>query len=556
MERRTRSSRAPEVATVKASAERPLEPPDPPMRSDAEVEDVPASPPGTRTSPHESPMRSERRSERRDSQPRKESPKVHVPREEPVSASRGAPSDEATEPARPPRVSVPRRDPHAVPRPTRHVRKKPREHRDAKDDERRVLNLPITKLRRLSIAELDSPRERQEKEEPDEVEEEEERVSEVPDEEEEEPAPKKPEPKRVSRPDAQIFGSDDEVEEEVEPDDDRDAAQTTRDERSVERRRPRVEPEDPPRRHRGEEPRRPSPGPRRPSPGPRRAEPESEDEEDDDDSRFDDEEEEDDFYEEPATEQELQDEYRAMLRRMKRMYRYLEIDIPPPGASSKRLGRLLRYYIDEVSTAEGLEKYRLMLLVGFVILEVLGKKLGLPCDDYAELQRDQIGNYHSMLVEFGDRDYFGFARGWPVEARLLGMMLANMGMLVVGRLLLEKDTMKKLITAVIGSRRTPAIALDQPVSENPDAAVAGGSGAPAGAADALTNIVSGLASGGAGAGGAAGAGNGLGGILSMITSLFAGSGGPPARERSEQGGPSYSRRRRREPRPAREEPAE
>jgi hypothetical protein len=300
---------------------------------------------------------------------------------------------------------------------------------------------------------------------------------------------------------AQIFGSDDEGDE-------------PRDTRS----------EGAPSRHASESP------PRRHRRSARRTREEVDDEYEDEpldvDSDYEDE---DEDPEEPPTEEELQDEYRALLKRLRRMYPYLEIEMPPAGTSSKRLRKIYRYYVDEVSTAEGLEKYKIGLIVAFAILEVVGKKIGLPCDGYAELQQDQLANYHSMLVEFGDRDYFGFARSWPVEARLLGMMLLNMAFLVMGRMLLEPDTMKKLISAVTGTRGTPAIQLDNPQAQSPDAAATGAAPA-AGAASSAS------------AGGGAGA---LGSLLTTLMGALAGGGGPPARERSDQAGPTYRRRRAR-----------
>ena len=240
--------------------------------------------------------------------------------------------------------------------------------------------------------------------------------------------------------------------------------------------------------------------------------------------------------EEPPTEEELQDEYRALIKRLKRTYPYLDLDIPALGTSSKRLKRLYRNAVDEVGSAEGLEKYKILMAVGFALLEVLGRKIGLPCDDYAELQMKQIHSYNAMLIEFGDRDYFGFARAWPVEARLVAMMLINMLFLIIGRLLLEPDTMKKLVLTIASSRSIPAPNIDVPPAQDPDGS---GEAAPS-ASSGSSNPLAGLL-------GAGGAGGGLNGILSMLMgAIGGGTPAPPARDRSEQAGPTYQRRRRRE----------
>jgi hypothetical protein len=252
--------------------------------------------------------------------------------------------------------------------------------------------------------------------------------------------------------------------------------------------------------------------------------------------------EEESTYREP-TEEELQDEYRALIKRLSRMYRYLEIEIPPAGTPSRRLKRLYRYYVDEVAVAEGLVKYKLGLSVGFIILEALGKKMGLPCDGYADLQQEQIANYNDMLVEFGDRGYFGFARNWPVEARLFGMMMVNMGVLIGARLLLEPGNAAKLIKLLVGNRTTPGIQLDGSApSASPDGAAAAAAGGAAGggseAPPAASNPLGALLGG-------AGGGGGLASILSTVMGALGGGGGGPARERSDQAAPSYRSRRNR-----------
>ena len=241
---------------------------------------------------------------------------------------------------------------------------------------------------------------------------------------------------------------------------------------------------------------------------------------------------------EPPTEEELQDEYRALIKRMRRVYPYLDLELPPLGTLSKRLRKMYRNAMEEVGDSEGLEKYKLLMVIGFGFLEVFGKKIGMPCDDYAELQMKQIHNYNSMLIEFGERDYFGFARSWPVEARLIGLMLVNMGCLVVGRLLFEPDTLKKIITVMAGSRGIPAPNIDVPPPQDPDGR--GGEAQPSsgagGSAASAANPLAGLLGGG---------GGGLNGMISMIMNAFSGGTMPPPRDRSDQAGPSYQRRRRR-----------
>lgn len=240
------------------------------------------------------------------------------------------------------------------------------------------------------------------------------------------------------------------------------------------------------------------------------------------------------------TEEELQDEYRALLKRVGRLYPYLEIEIPPRGTPSRRLRRLYNYYVDEVTQAEGLEKYKIVIIIVAAVIESIGKKFNLPIDGYAKLQRDNMASYHAMLVELGDRHYFGFADSWPVEVRIGGMMLMNALFLVLGRLLLEGDTMNILMGAVQNNRQIPG-----PVLDNPAAAAqqnGGGSAVPSGGGNDMGGL-------GGLLGGLMGGGGGGGGLMNLIQGVMGGvmggQGGPPAREREDQAAPTYSRRARR-----------
>jgi hypothetical protein len=255
------------------------------------------------------------------------------------------------------------------------------------------------------------------------------------------------------------------------------------------------------------------------------------------DSRYDEneededrEEDEDDEDKPPQTEEEMVDEYKMLLQRLKRHYPYLDITIPP-NATSQRLKRMYRFHVDEVSSAEGLYKYYWGMLIGFCILEMAGRKMGLPCQDYAEIQMNQISNYNSLLVEFGDRDYFGFTRSWPIEVRIIGLMLVNFALLVIARLLIDPNNIKSLFGMMTNSRSTPAIHLDNETpTNNPEST------------DPGLNAIGTLLGGGTGAG--TGGANGIGSMLSMLMNAFGGGGGPPPRERQDQARPTYQRRRR------------
>lgn len=249
------------------------------------------------------------------------------------------------------------------------------------------------------------------------------------------------------------------------------------------------------------------------------------------------------FLRQPPTEEELQDEYRALLKRAKRLYPYLDIELPSKGTPSRRLRRLYNYYVDEIATAEGLEKYQIIIVIVAAVIEGIGLKFGLQAiKGYANLQYANMASYHAMLIELGDRNYFGFASGWPVEVRIGGMMLLNAIVLVLGRWMLEGETMNILLGALTNNRRVPGPTLDKPSEANGDGASLPGLGG-GDSMGGLGGMIAGLLGGAGGGGG----GGGLGGMISQLMGGMMGNmgqGGQTNHQPREQGAPQYSRRRR------------
>lgn len=69
---------------------------------------------------------------------------------------------------------------------------------------------------------------------------------------------------------------------------------------------------------------------------------------------------------------------------------------------------------------------RMYLMVGFFVVEYIGTSLvGIDIEGYADSQILMLDRYNELLIELGERSYNRWGTNFPVEIRLLFLMLIN-----------------------------------------------------------------------------------------------------------------------------------
>lgn len=242
----------------------------------------------------------------------------------------------------------------------------------------------------------------------------------------------------------------------------------------------------------------------------------------------------------PLTEDELIDKYRDQLQQIARKYPNFKIQIPDK-ATSRRYQSMCMRAMERLAVEEEVSKYVIGMVVVMVIIQWVGCAIGLPLQDYVEIQMASIGRYTSLLIELGDKDYLGFARSWPVELRLFGLMLLNAFILVVVRLMMEPDYVKRFFARFnrIGDPRYVGFYEDTQLPADKPGGIAG-----------LIGSIAGMFGGGGGA--AATGGGGVGGLGSLLGGLMGAMGGggggggantsAPPPDRKSQTVPRYKRK--------------
>ena len=93
----------------------------------------------------------------------------------------------------------------------------------------------------------------------------------------------------------------------------------------------------------------------------------------------------------------------------------------------------------QVTLDNTVENYKQYLLGGFMLVEFVGTSfLKLDMTGFTQQQMISMNSYERLLIELGEKSYVPEAKNWPVELRLLFMILMNAGIFVVTKMIMKK----------------------------------------------------------------------------------------------------------------------
>lgn len=91
------------------------------------------------------------------------------------------------------------------------------------------------------------------------------------------------------------------------------------------------------------------------------------------------------------------------------------------------------------SIDSSVDEYKQYLIGGFILVEfVLGNWLGFDMEGFTQQQLVSIGSYNKLLIELGEKSYVPEGSKWPVEIRLLLLIIMNAAFFIVTRLITKK----------------------------------------------------------------------------------------------------------------------
>lgn len=137
-------------------------------------------------------------------------------------------------------------------------------------------------------------------------------------------------------------------------------------------------------------------------------------------------------------EEDLKREYLFKFDVLKKSYKDANI---PELSIHTDLNTLEKTYdstVRSVTLDSSVENYKRYLIAAFMVIEyALGKKLDM--EGFTKQQIVSMNSYERLLIELGEKSYRPSGSSWPVEMRLLGMIILNTAMFLFGKIIVKKS---------------------------------------------------------------------------------------------------------------------